>query len=126
MTFRNIQETGKPLAIKDEGVTIADNTDSIDFTGAGVSGSAVGQDVTESISGASLSFSDAETPSGSVNGSNVTFTLANSPSPATSLSLYVNGALQTPGGEDYSLSGATITMVNAPLTGSIIRAWYRY
>lgn len=66
-----------------------------------------------------------ETPSGTVNGSNTTFTLAASPSPAASLHLTVNGALQQEGaGNDFTLSGNTITFNNAPLTGSIILATY--
>ena len=56
-------------------------------------------------------------PSGTVNGINTTFTLPDAPSPAASLILHLNGVYQTAGGEDYSLSGSTITYVNAPLTG---------
>ena len=70
-------------------------------------------------------FADNETPGGSVNGSNVTFTLAHTPSPAASLRLYIDGVHQTQG-TDYTLSTATITMTNAPSTGDIIRAFYRY
>jgi hypothetical protein len=65
-----------------------------------------------------------ETPAGTINGSNVTFTLANTPLPASSLKLYLNGVRQKAGGEDFTLSGATITFVNAPLTGSILLADY--
>jgi len=65
-----------------------------------------------------------ETPSGSINGSNQTFTLSATPSPASSLKLYVNGQLMASGGEDYTLSGNTITFNTAPPTGSVIRAWY--
>lgn len=71
-------------------------------------------------------FADAETPSGTIDGSNATFTLAQTPSPAASLQLFLNGAYQTAGGVDYTLSGATITFGSAPLTSSIIRAHYRY
>lgn len=70
-------------------------------------------------------FIDDETPSGSVNGSNKTFTLAHTPSPITSLKVYVNGqriVLTT----DYSLSGSTITMIYAFPTGTAIRCDYRY
>jgi len=70
-------------------------------------------------------YADNETPSGTIDGSNKTFTLANSPSPADSLMLFVNGVFQT-SGEDYSLSGDTITFTVAPPSGSIIRAFYRY
>jgi hypothetical protein len=73
------------------------------------------------------SFSDAETPSGTVNGSNTVFTLANAPSPAASLVLVLNTAVQT-AGSDYSLSGASITFINGvvPQTGATLRAWYRH
>lgn len=51
MSFSNTQEQGRPLAIKDEGVTLTSNAASLDFTGAGVSGTNVGNAVTEDISG---------------------------------------------------------------------------
>jgi hypothetical protein len=72
------------------------------------------------------SFIDGETPSGSVNGSNVTFVLASIPNPATSLALYLNGVLQSVG-TDFTLSSATITFINGviPQTGDILRASYR-
>lgn len=71
-------------------------------------------------------FADNETPSGTINSSNVTFTLAHTPAPAGSLQLFLNGALQQAGGGDYSLSTATITFNSALLTGSILIAWYRW
>lgn len=72
------------------------------------------------------SFSDAETPSGAVNGVNVTFTLAHTPSPAASLIFTVNGQVLAPVGVDYTLSTATITVNVAPPTTSVVLAWYRY
>jgi hypothetical protein len=47
--FYNEQEQGKPVKIKDEGVTLVDSVESIDFVGDGVSGSVIGKDVTETI-----------------------------------------------------------------------------
>ena len=47
------RETGKPIAIKDEGVTVIDSAASLDFTGVGVSATAVGDDVTTNIPGSS-------------------------------------------------------------------------
>jgi hypothetical protein len=65
-----------------------------------------------------------ETPSGTVNGSNVTFTLANTPVSGTE-QVYLNGLLQEPGaGNDYTISGATITYLTAPLSGDRIRVSY--
>ena len=71
-------------------------------------------------------FVDGETPGGAINGSNQTFTLANSPSPATSLDLYRNGLVQSVG-VDYTISGSTITFlqVATPQSGDILQAFYR-
>lgn len=70
-------------------------------------------------------YADNETPSGTVNGTNDIFTLANTPNPAMSLQLYVNGILQLYG-TDFTLLAATITFTNAPSTGAILTAFYRY
>lgn len=72
------------------------------------------------------SFADAETPSGAINGSNVTFTLAHTPSPAASLSLFLNGQELIAGGADYTLSSATVTTVLAPKTNDVLIAFYRF
>jgi hypothetical protein len=66
--------------------------------------------------GGGSTYIDAEIPSGAINGSNVTYTLASTPSPASSLHLYANGVRLRPT-TDYSLSTATITMVAALQTG---------
>lgn len=65
-----------------------------------------------------------ETPSGSVNGSNTTFALAATPIASTEM-VFLNGLLQEPGaGNDYTISGGTITYLAAPLTGDKIRVTY--
>ena len=66
-----------------------------------------------------------EIPAGLVNGSNVTFTLANAPRNTSALKLYRNGARQAYD-THYTLSTLTITMVSAPNTGNIILADYEY
>lgn len=63
------------------------------------------------------------TPTGAVNGVNVTFTLSPIPNGLFVL-LFRNGLLQAPAGVDYSISGATITFVTAPLTGDNLLAVY--
>ena len=71
------------------------------------------------------SFVDKEIPSGAINGSNVTFTLANTPT-AGSEHVYLNGVLQESGsGNDYTITGAVITYLSAPLTGEKVRVTYR-
>ncbi len=70
-------------------------------------------------------FVDKETPSGAVNGVNVTFVLANTPV-AGSDHVYLNGLFQDVGaGNDYTISGATITYLTAPLTNDKLRVSYR-
>jgi len=67
-----------------------------------------------------------EAPGGTVNGSNTSFTLANSPF-SGNLMLFLNGVCLQPGaGNDYTLSGLTITMLTAPLTGDKLLATYQY
>lgn len=70
-----------------------------------------------------------ETPSGTINGVNATFTLANTPATGSgsvsTLELTLNGVVLEPGaGNDYTLSGSTITMLLVPLTGDKLRAFY--
>jgi hypothetical protein len=64
-----------------------------------------------------------ETPSGTVNGSTTTFTLANTPISGTEM-VYLNGLLMEPGGQDYSITTNSITFVGAPVTGDRIRVTY--
>lgn len=65
-----------------------------------------------------------EVPSGSINGSNTTFTLANTPL-AGSESVYLNGNLLNSGGSnDYTISGDTITMASAPQSGDQLLVSY--
>lgn len=71
------------------------------------------------------SFIIRETPSGSINGSNTAFGLANTPLSGTE-EVFLNGILLDPGsGNDYTISGATITMQYAPATGDKIRVSYQ-
>jgi hypothetical protein len=72
--------------------------------------------------GTVLNFADAEVPGGS----GTAFTLAHSPSPAASLILVQAGVVLDPGGVDYTLAGAAITMVNAVPSTDTLLAWYRY
>lgn len=73
----------------------------------------------------SSNFVDSETPSGSINGSNTTFTLANTPTTGT-VRLFLNGLRQNAGaGNDYTISSSTITMLTAPVSGDVLLADYR-
>lgn len=73
----------------------------------------------------SANFIDKEVPSGSINGSNTAFTIANTPV-SGSEHVYLNGVLQESGsGNDYTISGTSITMATAPLSGEKIRVTYR-
>lgn len=65
-----------------------------------------------------------EVPSGAINGTNTAFTIANTPV-AGSVRLYLNGVrLRSGAGNDYTISGNTITMLYAPATGDVLIADY--
>lgn len=116
--FRNAQETGGSVAILDEGVSLTPKVASIDFKGAGVTGTVLGSAVTTTIpGGASMS---SETPVGIIDGVNTIFTVTNNPK-----LVFLNGAFQTAGGVDYTLSGSyTITFVSAPVVDSQLKSFY--
>lgn len=65
----------------------------------------------------------AETPSGTVDSVNVTFTLASTPIADASVIVVLDGLVQY-NGTDFTMSGATITFSTAPVTGSSIFAYY--
>ncbi len=72
-------------------------------------------------------YSDGEIPAGVINGLNNTFFLANTPSPSTSLQVYLNGLLMEQG-LDYTINGSTIafSLVSTPQPGDLLLASYRY
>ena len=73
------------------------------------------------------SFVVGETPTGTIDGENDEFTLANVPI-AGSVALYKNGLRQRAGaGNDYTISGDTITFEagNIPQPGDVLLADYR-
>ena len=67
--------------------------------------------------------SQAETPAGTVNGINDTFTLSFTPSDSAAVIVLVNRLAQR-NGIDFTVSGSTITMAYAPATSSTIFAVY--
>ena len=67
-----------------------------------------------------------ETPSGTIDGSNAVFTLANSPI-STKLQVMLNGLVLRPGsGADYTVTDGTITFESGaqPQSGDVLRATY--
>ena len=65
-----------------------------------------------------------EVPSGSVNNTNPTFTLAHSPTTGSE-AVYLNGNRLTRGGSnDYTITGTTITFNTPPKTGDKILVDY--
>lgn len=80
-----------------------------------------------SASGLSTSnFVNGETPTGTVDGSNANFTLANTPTAGT-VRVFVNGVRMNVGGSnDYTISGTTITFLTGaiPVSGDVILVDY--
>lgn len=119
-----VPQSGNVLRLRDVRATLLPGGYvSAPFSDGGSGGSNPPPQVGENTSG---NFVDAETPAGLVNGSNVTFTLASVPSPATTLSLYWNGLLMSPS-VDFTLSNSTITFINGvvPQPGDMLKAYYR-
>jgi hypothetical protein len=77
------------------------------------------------IDGTTASYSYAETPSGSINGSNTAFTLAQTPRPVTAVMLFYNGLFLRPN-TDYTIAGGSLTMAVAPESGASLVAYYPY
>jgi hypothetical protein len=73
-----------------------------------------------------VGFVDGETPTGSVNGVNTSFTLVQSPNPAGSLAVYRNG-MRIRSGLDYTSTGNSITFSSGyvPQIGDVIQCSYR-
>ena len=71
-------------------------------------------------------FIDGEVPAGTVDGTNVAFTLTNAPDPASSLTIFRNGMLQKIT-QDYTISGTAVTFASAaaPQAGDTLLASYR-
>jgi hypothetical protein len=72
-------------------------------------------------------FVDNEVPSGTVDGSNTSFTTSQAPNPVASLALYRNG-LRLRANLDYNLSGSTIVFLPglAPQAGDLLLCSYRH
>lgn len=68
-------------------------------------------------------FWEDETPSGTINGTNTVFTLAQTPLENAAVDVYLDGLKQIPT-TDYSVSGSTITFVTAPVVGQTLRVDY--
>lgn len=64
-----------------------------------------------------------EKPGGAINGANITFLLAYAPKASTE-NLYLNGQ-HIINGDDYTLTGKTITMGSAPFAGDVLYAVYQ-
>lgn len=97
------------------------------FPGANVSitGTYPAITISSSGSGSGMSAADfitGETPSGAINGTNVTFTFANTPI-ANKEIVYLNGIRQKRI-TDYTISAGVITFLTAPITGDELLADY--
>lgn len=74
-----------------------------------------------------MNFVDAESPAGTVDGVNASYTLVQAPSPVASLQLYRNGILMRQG-VDYDVTGSAVVFRSGavPQAGDLLQASYRY
>lgn len=109
------------LKVIAEAAMAFDDATGHNHTGTGGNGTKIGS--------AALSFAWADNETVAVDGTVGPFALAQSPSPAGSLLLIVEGQVQIAGsGNDYQLSGGNVTFeaTRNPPSGSDVRAFYRY
>ena len=80
-----------------------------------------------SVTAAKLGFTAVagESPSGTKDGSNKSFSLANTPAAASSLMLFLDGLFMTPG-THYTVSGSSLSLSEAPASDDDLRAVYFY
>lgn len=114
-----LSRTGQTLDVNVDGSTLEISSDTLRVKDAGITAAKLAQTYIQVSK-----YIARETPSGSVNGSNTSFTLANTPVAGSEM-VFLNGILQEPGaGNDYTISGATITYLAAPATGDRLRVTY--
>ncbi len=127
---------GTTLAVSGSGLKLSDLTDAYLLVGNVsniATGVAMSGDATLANTGAltlaanvlkEADIVSKEVPTGAIDSSNTTYTLANTPVVGTE-EVYLNGILQEPGsGNDYTISGLTITYLTAPETGSKLLVSY--
>lgn len=106
---------------KDRGfVLITDDPITLDGTAG------TGLTWTQFSAASTSAFVTRETPSGTVNGTNTSFTLAQATVTTGSEEVFLNGLLQNASSNDYSISANVITFTNAPVSGDTILTNYRY
>jgi hypothetical protein len=109
------------LVYVDEGTTYGDKRFFCTSNSGGTLGSTAviySQDIGGSLT--PTNFVTEETPSGSINGSNTLFTLANTPTTGT-VKVYLNGMrLKSGASNDYTISGTGINMTTAPISGDVL------
>jgi hypothetical protein len=107
---------GSALSVNVDGSTIEIATDTLQVKDAGVTAAKLGTGARRQVR---------ETPSGTVNGVNDTFTLANTPASGKE-EVFLNGLLQEPGGEDYTITTNSIVFVSPPANLDRIRVSYMF
>ncbi len=110
-TTFNVTAADNSLTVNANDMLVKRDGTSIELTAAGLKVNAA-------------KFVTREPPTGTVNGVNTTFTLAGTPITGTE-QVFLNGILQEPGaGNDYTISGGSITYLTAPATGDRLRVTY--
>lgn len=108
----------KTIAVFENGVLLADDFNSIDFTGATSGSIDADGHLTQDFTGGGGSGVNFETPTGTIDGTNDTFTVTHVPK-----AILLNGSTYFEG-DGYTLSGLTITMLIIPVVGSTLRSLY--
>lgn len=112
---RTVIGGSRGVGILDEGVTVDPNAHWLNFTGAGVSISTVGNQTVISITGGGAGSSTPAQESGTIADLTTIVTLGNTPV-ADTLMLYINEAFVDP--SRYTVNGSDAIVMNSALDGS--------
>ena len=97
-------------------------TEEVLINDAGTLKKTTAQDIADLGGGGGGTLKDGEVPTGTINSSNLIFTLSYTPINPAGVIIVLNGVVQY-NGSDYTISGNTITFTTAPVTGSTIYAY---
>ncbi len=101
----------KKIAIKDEGITLTDDVDSLDFIGSGVSAALLGDEVDITINGGGAGFTKLPA-TGAVNGNNRDFTFTEEPDYIVSDNVWME-KLDSNSVANWTWNGGTLTATMA-------------
>jgi hypothetical protein len=142
VTANGVQADGTGIHLKLDGTTLTESSSGVKVSAGGITTNelhdtsvtagklnsnvvATSGGLSVSVSGLAVQFAMGEQLTGTVDGSNTSFSIANTPA-SSKVMVFRNGMLQVAGGTDYTLTGTSVSFASAPASGDDLRAVYFY